>query len=101
MEPRALRAADWLGRRPDAKQSVCVWISEGIPHSPALSGSSTAPLEECCSQEGRATSTALIFYRQGGFIGLINWLFVCAVCMREEERAGVYYCVLFYTNVCV
>lgn len=69
---------------------VCVFmcISQGIPPSPALSGSSTAPLEECCSQEGRATSTPLIFYQQGGFIGLINSLFACVVCMRKEERGS-------------
>ncbi|CAB1420565.1 unnamed protein product [Pleuronectes platessa] len=44
---------------------------EGIPHSPALSGGSTALLEECCSQEGRATSSLLIFYQQGGFIAQV------------------------------
>ena len=57
---------------------VCVcssWFSEGIPQSPALSGSSTALLQERCSQEGRPNSSPLISNQQEGFIGLIKWLF--------------------------
>lgn len=80
--------------------SVCLWISQGTPHSPVLSGSSTALPEERCSQEGRATSMLLIFYQQGGFIGLINSLFVCVVYMRKEEKTGVF-CSVLSVNVCV
>lgn len=72
----------------DAEQDVCFCVCLnlfGYPHSPALSGCSTALLEEFCSQEGRATSTPLIFYWQGGFICLINSLFLCVMCFRKEE----------------
>lgn len=44
----------------------------------------------------------LIFYQQGGFIGLINSLFVCVVYMRKEETTGLFCCAgLSIMCVCV
>lgn len=58
----------------DAEQSVCSDVSGGggLALPLALSGRSTALLEERHSQEGRPRSMALISRCQGGFIGLIN-----------------------------
>ena len=51
---------------------------------------------------GQATSTTLIFYWQGGFICLINSLFLCVMCFRKEESrsCGIVHCRLTVDCVC-
>lgn len=80
---------------------VCVFVRLDLyPPLPVLSDSSTALLEERCSQEGRATSARLIFYQQGGFIGLINSLFVCLCCVYEKRSESEFDYVPL-SNMCV
>lgn len=102
-----MEGADWCRCRPRNAQiggserlilsTVCVCVCldlSGCPTLPCLIRLLHG-LEERCSQEGRATSVPLIFYRHEGFIGLINSLF-----MREEERARACNCVCCGDCVC-
>lgn len=100
-----MEGADWCSLRPrEAEIGGSEWLIPGaVCVCLHLSGCPTLPclirrlhgLQERRSQEGRATSAPLICYRHGGFIGLINSLF-----MREEERARACNCVCCGDCVC-